>query len=252
MIQKSFSSTTLPLHKSFITPFTLHNKIPHTSSIYHHQLNPFKSSKLSTFGFKRYCPRKQSPLLPLLASKGSNDGDNKAMETVLRFYEAIKNKKLNEVSEIIEHDCLCICSFISTFQTFRGKKQVMDFFSSLMSNLGQKFEFVVQPTMHDGMTVGVSWKLECCKTHKPLGKGFSLHMCHMYQGKVLIRNVEMFLEPLSYIDPPALKMVGFIASIMGQMASNAIFKGDNKKAVYSICIVVAFVILFIVLRLYRS
>ncbi|KAL7607091.1 uncharacterized protein LOC111875881 [Lactuca sativa] len=174
------------------------------------------------------------------------------METVLRFYEAIKNKKLNEVSEIIEHDCLCICSFISTFQTFRGKKQVMDFFSSLMSNLGQKFEFVVQPTMHDGMTVGVSWKLECCKTHKPLGKGFSLHMCHMYQGKVLIRNVEMFLEPLSYIDPPALKMVGFIASIMGQMASNAIFKGDNKKAVYSICIVVAFVILFIVLRLYRS
>lgn len=122
MIQKSFSSTTLPLHKSFITPFTLHNKIPHTSSIYHHQLNPFKSSKLSTFGFKRYCPRKQSPLLPLLASKGSNDGDNKAMETVLRFYEAIKNKKLNEVSEIIEHDCLCICSFISTFQTFRGKK----------------------------------------------------------------------------------------------------------------------------------
>ncbi|KAL4585411.1 hypothetical protein LXL04_010031 [Taraxacum kok-saghyz] len=254
MIPKYFPITTFPLHKTSITPLiTFHNKIPHTNSIYHDQLNPSKSSQLSIYGFKykRYCPSKQTPLLPIFASKGSKDGDNNAMGTVLRLYEAIKNKNLNEMSEIIGHDCLCVCSFVSAFQTFRGKKQVMDFFSFLMSNLGNKFEFVVQPTMHDGMTVGVSWKLECCKTHKPLGKGFSLHMCHIYQGKVLIRNVEMFLEPLSYIDPPTLKMVVFTASIMGQMASKAILKGDKKNAGYFICSLLSLAIVFIVLRLYR-
>ncbi|KAI3765336.1 hypothetical protein L2E82_15366 [Cichorium intybus] len=252
MISKSFPSNAFPLHKISITPLTLYNTILHTNSIYHDQLSSFKPAKLSIFGFKRYRPWKATRLVPLLASKGSNDGDNKAMETVLRLYEAIKNRNLNEMSEIIGHDCLCVCSFVSIFQTFRGKKQVMEFFSSLMGNLGNKFEFVVQPTMHNGMTVGISWKLECCKTHKPLGKGFSLHMCHIYQGKVLIRNVEMFLEPVLHIDPPGLKMVGFIASIMGQMVSHAILKGEKKKADYVMCSLVTFVTLFVVLRLYRS
>lgn len=38
-------------------------------------------------------------------------------------------------------------------------QQVLAFFSSLMKKLGNNIEFVVQPTLEDGMVVGVSWKL---------------------------------------------------------------------------------------------
>ncbi|XP_031125521.1 uncharacterized protein LOC116027890 [Ipomoea triloba] len=67
-------------------------------------------------------------------------------------------------------------------------QQVLEFFSSLIKCLGNNIEFVVQPSLHDGMDVSISWKLECTKTHAPLGKGFSFIMCHLYQGKVTIRE----------------------------------------------------------------
>ncbi|KAI3718632.1 hypothetical protein L6452_19511 [Arctium lappa] len=240
MIPKSFPSTTPPLNSTSINPIFF------DTSIFRNNISFVNSSKsIKIFGSR---PLKQARLRPPLASRGSNGGANKAMETVLKLYEAIKSKNVNEMSEIIGHDCLCVCSFVSSFRTFRGKKQVMEFFSSLRGSLGDNFEFVVQPTLHDGMTVGVSWKLECSKTHKPLGKGFSFHMCHIYQGKVLIRNVEMFVEPLLRIEPFGLKMVGFVASITGQLVSQAIHKGEKKKAAYLFCSLVALAMLFVVVR----
>ncbi|KVG91467.1 Polyketide cyclase SnoaL-like domain-containing protein, partial [Cynara cardunculus var. scolymus] len=243
MILKSFPSTTTPLNSTSINPLFF------DTTIFHDNVSYVNSSKpITEFGFgfqKTHHLKRTSSQLPL-ALRGSNGGANKAMETVLKLYEAIKSKDVNEMSEIIGHDCLCICNFVSTFRTFRGKKQVMEFFSSLRGNLGNNFEFVVQPTLHDGMTVGVSWKLECSKTHKPLGKGFSFHMCHMYQGKVLIRNVEMFVEPLLHIEPFGLKIAAFVASLTGQLVSQAILKGDKKKAAYYFFSLVALAILFIV------
>lgn len=38
-------------------------------------------------------------------------------------------------------------------------QQVLAFFSNLIKTLGNNIEFVVQPTTHDGMSVGVVWKL---------------------------------------------------------------------------------------------
>nr|GEZ58651.1 polyketide cyclase SnoaL-like domain-containing protein [Tanacetum cinerariifolium] len=204
------------------------------------------------FGVKRNRHQKHRRLLSLWAPRGSDHEDSKAIETVFRLYEAIKHKNLNEMSEIIGHDCFCVCSFISVFKTFSGKKQVMEFFSTLMANLGNKFEFVVQPTLHNGMMVGVSWKLECSKTHEPIGTGFSFHICHIYEGKVLIRNVEMILEPLLHIEPVTLKMAGLVASITGQVASRAILKSEKKKNVYVLGSLVTLVTIFIILRLYRT
>ncbi|PWA41600.1 Polyketide cyclase SnoaL-like domain-containing protein [Artemisia annua] len=255
MIPKSFPSTTGSLHNIFsysFTPIIFHTKIPHIKLISNPPNDSFKPTNLSMFGIKRKRHQNHRRLLPLCASRGSDHEDSKAIETVYRLYEAIKHKNLNEMSEIIGHDCFCVCSFDSMFKTFSGKKQVMEFFSTLMANMGNKFEFVVQPTLHDGMMVGVSWKLECSKTHKPIGTGFSFHVCHIYEGKVLIRNVEMILEPVLHIEPPTLKMVGLVASIMGQVASRAILKGENRKTVYVMGSLVTMVTIVIILRLYRS
>ncbi|XP_022016543.2 uncharacterized protein LOC110916094 [Helianthus annuus] len=248
MIPKSFPTNTTPLHQP---PLIFQTKIPH---ICHHQHKLHTPINLSAFCFERNRHGKRRTRLPLApASKGSDDGDNRAVDTVLKLYEAIKNKNLNEMSEIIGHDCLCVCNFVSMFKTFSGKQQVMKFFTYLMGTLGDKFEFIVKPTLHDGMTVGISWKLECKKTHKPIGTGFSFHICHVYQGKVLIRNVEMFLEPFVHIDNHGLKMAGLVANIIGEMASQTILKGERKKAAYVLCSLVTLaLLLFIIRKTYRS
>ncbi|KAL3519376.1 hypothetical protein ACH5RR_017525 [Cinchona calisaya] len=162
----------------------------------------------------------------------SEDGDHRALETVLKLCKAIKNKNFNELSDMFGEECLCICNFVSTtFQPFHGKEQVLAFFSSLMKNLGNNIEFIVQPTFHQGMNVGVSWKLEWSKTHVPLGKGFGFYMCHIYQGKVLINNVDMFLEPILHIEPLRLKTITSLTRAADNICSRALFQGKAKRAV---------------------
>ncbi|KAK9935903.1 hypothetical protein M0R45_012776 [Rubus argutus] len=167
---------------------------------------------------------------------GGGDGDGngqdpRALETVLKLYSAIKNKNVRELSEIIGDECQCVCNLSPIIQPLRGKKQVLDFFLSLIRLLGKDIEFIIRPTMHDGMNVGVQWSLEWNKKHVPLGKGFSFHISQHYKGKVIIKHVEMFMEPLLHI-PLRMKMMGIMSAVMEKMGSNAIFKGGASKVVW--------------------
>lgn len=65
-----------------------------------------------------------SSLVPFDAksSSGSGEEDNRALETVLKLYSAIKNKDLRELSDIIGDECRCVCNFFLFFQPFQGKK----------------------------------------------------------------------------------------------------------------------------------
>ncbi|XAR53846.1 hypothetical protein NMG60_11022545, partial [Bertholletia excelsa] len=171
--------------------------------------------------------------------------DKRALETVLKLYTAIRNRDINELSDIIGEECQCVCNFISMFKPFQGKKQVMEFFSALMKSLGNNIQFVVQPTMQDGMIVGVSWKLEWSQTHVPIGKGFSFIICHVYQGKVLIRNVEMFMEPLVHLEPLRLKLMGFVMNVMDKISLHEAFRGKARRAVIYLLLVLSLVIGFL-------
>ncbi|XP_047323112.1 uncharacterized protein LOC124926842 [Impatiens glandulifera] len=155
-------------------------------------------------------PRLRPLSLPIISfslrdhSGSGEEESHKALETVLKLYTAIRKRNIIDISDIIAKECRCISNLISSPQKFNGKQQVLNFFNSLMMSLGNSnIEFVVQPTIQDGLTIGVSWKLECKNTHIPVGEGFSFHICHVYQGKVVIRNVEMFfrepIEPLQMV-----------------------------------------------------
>ncbi|KAF3451822.1 hypothetical protein FNV43_RR07918 [Rhamnella rubrinervis] len=83
--------------------------------------------------------------------------------------------------------------------------------------------------------------IECNKTHVPLGKGFSFHICQVYHGKVIIRNVEMFMEPLLHMEPFRLKMIGYMTTIMEKMSSNPTFR-DKAKGAGCILLIVVFLV----------
>jgi hypothetical protein len=63
------------------------------------------------------------PALVPFDAKNSESGeeDHRALETVLKLYSAIKNKSINELSDLIGDECRCICNFFSFFQPFQGK-----------------------------------------------------------------------------------------------------------------------------------
>ncbi|OWM85617.1 uncharacterized protein LOC116207338 [Punica granatum] len=163
------------------------------------------------------------------------EDNNGALQAVLKLYDSIKNRNIMELSEVFGDDCQCGCNFIPFFRSFRGKKQVLAFFSYLMRSLGSNIEFVVQPTLQDGMNVGVSWRLEWNKKRVPLGKGFSFHICQVYQGKVLISNVEMFMESLLRTEEIVLKLVASMIRLMEKKSSFVFVEGKiSKRAIYSL------------------
>ncbi|CAH2078263.1 unnamed protein product [Thlaspi arvense] len=134
-------------------------------------------------------------------------------EVVLKLYSDIKDRNIDGISEVIGDECQCFCNFLSTYRLLQGKKQVMAFFYWLMMKLGKDIKIVVKPTSKDGMTIGVQWQLEWEKPQIQLGKGFSFHICHIYQGKLLIKNVEMFMEPIFHIEPLRLRTMAFGVSL---------------------------------------
>ncbi|KAK9155435.1 hypothetical protein Sjap_002915 [Stephania japonica] len=132
----------------------------------------------------------------------------KALETVLKFYDAIKRRNLQELANVIGDECRCVSNLISSFHPLEGKKQVLELFSFLMKHMGPDIQFVVQPTLHEGMNIGVTWKLEWEKNNIPLGKGFSFYTCHAYQGRV--------------------RMIAFVTTVLEKIESSSFIKGHGK------------------------
>ncbi|XP_021895180.1 uncharacterized protein LOC110812670 [Carica papaya] len=164
------------------------------------------------------------------SSSGSPEEERGALETVLKFYIAIKNRNVCELSDIIGDECQCICNFISYLEPLQGKKQVVEFFKWLVKYMGDNVELVVKPTLHDGMNVGVTWKLEWNKTHVLLGSGFSFHVCQIYKGKVIIRNVEMFIDPILHLEPLRLELIASAMKIIDKLSSYATILNSRKRA----------------------
>ncbi|PON91374.1 hypothetical protein TorRG33x02_129370 [Trema orientale] len=203
----SFTSQALTTLDNSFSRRNSHNK----GSVFRSFHSPFLYQPLNHHTI--FSPKCTGQYLVLFkACKNSAPGggeDFQALETVLRLYTAIKNKNIHELSD-----------------------QVLDFFSYLIRNLGNHIEIIVTPTIQDGMNVGIQWRLECNKTHVPLGKGFSFHICHVYQGKVVIRNVEMFLEPLLHFEPFRLKIIGYVTTVMDKLSSKPILRNKPKRATY--------------------
>ncbi|KAJ4912887.1 Uncharacterized protein Rs2_07508 [Raphanus sativus] len=143
----------------------------------------------------------------------------RAEEAVLKLYTDIKDRNINGISEVIGDECQCFCNLLSSYRLLQGKKQVMAFFYWLMMNLGKDIKIIVRPTSKDGMTVGVQWQLEWEKSNIQLGKGVSFHICHIYQGKLLIKNVEMFMEPIFHVEPLRLRSMAFAVSLAEKMVT---------------------------------
>ncbi|XP_070001829.1 uncharacterized protein [Nicotiana sylvestris] len=158
----------------------------------HNQMYVSSFINLNQFYSLSYVSKSNGLLYPVKCNSIDNNSETpeegqKAVETVQKLYNALRNKNLNELSDIIGEECRCISNVASSLQTFYGKEQVIDFFNSIIKLLGNNFEFVIQPTIHDGTSVGVAWELACSETHVPIGKGFGFYMCHYYKGKMMIR-----------------------------------------------------------------
>ncbi|KAL5987996.1 hypothetical protein ACLOJK_035759, partial [Asimina triloba] len=109
------------------------------------------------------------------------ENEHKAMDTVLVLHTAIKNRNLRELSDVIAEECRFVCNSISSLTAFQGKKQVLEFFSSLMKIMGENIEFVIQPSPHGGMNVSVKWSLDVLERwYKSYG--------HLEKSKVMGHN----------------------------------------------------------------
>ncbi|XP_060184692.1 uncharacterized protein LOC132614296 [Lycium barbarum] len=233
--------------------FSFHPKMkarPHPKIQLHDQKYVSSFIHLNQVSSLSYISKSYCLLYPLKCNARDNSENTpeegeKAMETVQKLYNALRNKNLVELSDIIGEECRCISNVATSLQTFYGKEQVIDFFNSIIKILkNNNFEFVIQPTIHDGTSVGVAWKLACSDTHVPVGKGFSFYRLNLYKGRIMIRNAEMLMEPLIHIEPVRLKITSFLLKAIQKMSPD-LLKGKKKQAMS-----ILFMVLLIAALLY--
>ncbi|KAM3201607.1 hypothetical protein P3L10_033970 [Capsicum annuum] len=245
-------STLIPNKKSpTISQFSFHPK--KKLQLHHDQKYISSFVDLNQVSSKRNCL-----LYPLKCNAKDNSENNnpedqgqRAIETVQKLYNSLQNKNLNELYDIIGEECRCISNVASSLQTFYGKEQVINFFNSINKFLGDNsnVEFVIIPT-NDGTTVGVAWETASDDTHIPIGKGFGVYYCYYYKGKMTIRNVEIFMEPLLRIEPLRLKISSFLLRAIQKMTE--LFKGKKKQAIKILSMILLFVALLYLIKNSRN
>ncbi|KAK4360079.1 hypothetical protein RND71_022308 [Anisodus tanguticus] len=65
--------------------------------------------------------------MPIYTDNSENNPEEsqRAMETVQKLYNALRNKNLNELTDIIGEECRCISNVVSSSQTFYGKEHAI-------------------------------------------------------------------------------------------------------------------------------
>ncbi|RDX97179.1 hypothetical protein CR513_20072, partial [Mucuna pruriens] len=198
-----------------------------TRKVHSHANSLSSSSYHSSWHRNLYSEKKRGLSLIAFDSKNSEpEGeDNQALDTVMKLYSAVKNKNTLELSA---DERQRVTNFLSFFESFQGRTEVLEFFSNLTSIFGNNIQIVVKPTLKEGINVGLQWKFDWDKIHLPLGKGFSLHISHTYHGKAVIRNIEMFMEPLLHLKPFGLKMKVGLREFKEKIDSFMVSESGNK------------------------
>ncbi|KAK7245946.1 hypothetical protein RIF29_40800 [Crotalaria pallida] len=216
-------------------PRRLHRNV----HVHCNSLSPF--SYQSSIQRNLYSERQRGLSLVAFDAKNLESGgeDNKPLDDdVMKLNSAFKDKKTHKLFDIHADECGPICNFLSFFQAFQGKKQVLEFFSNLTRILRKNVKIVVNPTLPDGMDVGIQWKFEWNKIYFPLGKGFSVHLFQTYRGKAVIRNFERLMEPLLHLEPFRLKMMVNLTKFAEKMGLFKVSESGNK-AKWKLCILIA-------------
>lgn len=124
-------SRSFPITSHAIT--TLNNSLSQSNSrnkgyvlrCYH---SPFQHQPLNDHTI--FSPKRTGglSLVPFKANNSSQPGgeeDSRALETVLKFYNAIKKKNVRELSDVIGDECQCVSNFFSSFQSVKGKRVIL-------------------------------------------------------------------------------------------------------------------------------
>ncbi|XP_017435998.2 uncharacterized protein LOC108342713 [Vigna angularis] len=218
--QLSFSTTYATCNVSISTKLTtkllahanFHSSFPYQSSC-HGTLFSQKQRGLSLIAFHAE------------NSESEGEEDNHTLEKVMKLYSAFKNKTTHELSA---DERQRVTNFLSFFEAFQGRTQMLEFFSYLTNVFGNNIQIILKPTPNDGINVGLQWRFDWDKIHLPLWKGFSLHINHSYHGKAVIRNIEIFMEPLRHLKPFGLKTKVGVGELMEKMGSFMVSGSRNK------------------------
>lgn len=122
------ASTLAPSPSHFCKMFT--NAIPfHLAGPKMKLLHANRSHNISQQMHFHNCngSRRRARTASAAAHGDGGDGDDskseqRAVEAVLKLYEAIKNKNVHQLSDVIAEECSCVSNFVSSFQPFLGKK----------------------------------------------------------------------------------------------------------------------------------
>ncbi|XP_058069018.1 uncharacterized protein LOC131218476 [Magnolia sinica] len=145
------------------------------------------------------------------------DDGPQAIDTVHDLYSAIGSRNTGEITHLISDDCKCTCNFTPLRGLYEGKKHVIGFLTGLIGSMGESMVMKVDTSCYgEGDTVGVLWHMEWMGIRVPFGKGCTFHTCESRDGKILIRDMEIFMESLVKLGFLQLRLMGLMMFIFGK------------------------------------
>ncbi|KAL0327761.1 UNVERIFIED_CONTAM: hypothetical protein Sangu_1854100 [Sesamum angustifolium] len=129
----------------------------------------------------------------------TNESSLSPAETIMQFYSAINEKKLETVDKLITEDCFF--EDLSFPKPFQGKKEVLHFLEQLTISMGQNMQFNVEHICEGkDNTAGVNWHLgqlqsaDWNKLQVPFTKGCSNYSLSVDGDKLVIRKAQVLIE----------------------------------------------------------
>ncbi|GLJ10424.1 hypothetical protein SUGI_0128010 [Cryptomeria japonica] len=176
--------TSIPLSSSS-TCFTTHKL--------HYCYAP-KTSSLKSYNFtKILAPPVKGVESSILQS--SQDEEPSAAAIVDSFYAAINRKDFTLLSNLLAEDCILHRTLFS--EPFEGKERVMKLIRDSVDPMDSETRFVIDETIEGTPNkVGKIWHLEQKRADFIFDRGFSFHSCKSYQGKLLISDIEVFINSI--------------------------------------------------------
>ncbi|RWR71873.1 hypothetical protein CKAN_00005700 [Cinnamomum micranthum f. kanehirae] len=207
------------------------SNVKHTSM----NLNPSHSPKPNvsmapssyphSFSFTRLRPTFPVPRANVSSDhlKITDGDDPEAIHTIVELYSAMHNRNLQALSDLIADDCNCTCYFTPLCNVHKGKENVVGFLTALLGSMGEHMMFEIETSCYgEGDNVGILWQLEWKGNRVPFGKGCTIYSCEEKEGKLLIRDMEMFMESYVKLGFLQLRLTGMLMLIFSKCMNLAL------------------------------
>ncbi|XP_072979950.1 uncharacterized protein [Typha angustifolia] len=172
--------------------------------------------------------------------------DFRTLKRIMRLNSAFQNRNVKALFELASDECKYFCNSLPAIDLLGLSKKVFGIIIALM--VRNNVMFVIKPSIHNGVDVGVKWMLEWKDNNLPLGFGLNVNTTHIYKGMVFIKKGDNKFGPLLTVKNLQLDLEEILLPIIDKVLPQDVLKGKRVIIMYCLLSLIVMVISYVLLK----